>query len=81
MLLVLFSNASLLYHEREQINCEDKRMLCKVTHFYTFSLEIARKKKHKTFFLNVSILCFQGHYENTQFQPRKIYSFHSMEKG
>lgn len=31
-------------------------------------------------FLNVPILCFQEHYENTQFQPRKIYSFHPMEK-
>lgn len=80
MFLVLFSNASLLHHKREQINCEDKRMLCKVMYFLHFLFRNCQKKNNNTF-LNVPILCFQEHYESTQFQSRKNILISSNGKG
>lgn len=50
MFLVQFSNEPLLYHETEQINCEDIKMLCKVMYFYTFSVDTGQKNKTKHFF-------------------------------
>lgn len=52
--LVLFSNASLLYHEREQIICEDKRIICRINTFH-FLFGNCQKK----IFLNAPILLFK----------------------